>query len=510
MNNKEQFNIVITGHVDHGKSSIIGRLLADTHSLPEGKLENIRAYCEKNAKNFEYAFLLDSLKEEQSQGITIDTCRVFFKTGKRDYLIIDAPGHMEFLKNMITGAAKASAALIVIDVQEGIQENSKRHGYLISLLGIKQIAVLVNKMDLTAYSRESFQDVVKEYGGFLEKIGLKAESFIPVCARYGENIAVRSANLGWFSGPTVIEQIDGFKEQAKEEKKPFRFPVQDVYKFTDGEDTRRIIAGQVACGGISEGDEVVFFPSNKKSRIKTIEFNPAGTIQEGVSCGFTLEDDLYIKPGEIMAGKAEKNYPQVGRKIEATLFWMGNIPLVRGKKYIAKIGTAKILVQLREIINIIDSSELTELENKDHIDRYDVSECVLEADKPFAFDTAQAIESTGRFVIIDNYEICGAGVIIKSRTDGSLFIEEYIKDRERVWDFSFIKTAEREIKNSHKSKFVLITGERGAGKREVAKYLEKKLFEAGMHSYYLGIKSIIAGLDSDLRHSFADIACRFL
>src|SRR3989338_6935966 len=174
---QQKMNIVIVGHVDHGKSTVIGRLLADTGSLPEGKLEQVKRECERSAKPFEYAFLLDALKDEQAQGITIDSARCFFKTAKREYIIIDAPGHIEFLKNMVSGAARAEAALLVIDAKEGVQENSKRHGYLLSLLGIHQAAVCVNKMDLAGYSREVFSKIEKEYRKFLSEIGLSVKYF---------------------------------------------------------------------------------------------------------------------------------------------------------------------------------------------------------------------------------------------------------------------------------------------------------------------------------------------
>src|SRR5580765_5804124 len=186
---EERMNIVIGGHVDHGKSTIVGRLLADTHSLPEGKLEAVKALCERTAKPFEYAFLLDALKDEQSQGITIDAARVFFKTAKRHYIIIDAPGHIEFLKNMITGAARAQAALLVIDAREGVQENSRRHGYMMSMLGIEQLAVLVNKMDLVGFDQSAFAGIEREYRAFLERVGVKPAAFIPVAGRDGDNVA---------------------------------------------------------------------------------------------------------------------------------------------------------------------------------------------------------------------------------------------------------------------------------------------------------------------------------
>ncbi len=186
---KQKMNIVIAGHVDHGKSTVIGRLLADTGSLPEGKLAQVQENCRRNSKPFEYAFLIDALKDEQSQGITIDTARVFFKTAKRNYIILDAPGHIEFLKNMVTGASRAEAALLVIDAEEGVRENSRRHGYMMSMLGIKQIAVLVNKMDLMGYGQATYDAIVSEYTAFLQEINITPACFIPVSAMQGDNIA---------------------------------------------------------------------------------------------------------------------------------------------------------------------------------------------------------------------------------------------------------------------------------------------------------------------------------
>ncbi|MBI2442249.1 MAG: 50S ribosome-binding GTPase, partial [Lentisphaerae bacterium] len=242
----EQMSIVMAGHVDHGKSTIIGRLLVETDALPKGKLEAVRALCRRNAKPFEYAFLLDALKDEQAQGITIDTARCFFKTAKRHYVLIDAPGHVEFLKNMITGAARAEAALLVIDAKAGIQENTKRHGYMLSMLGLRQLAVLVNKMDLVEYRQAPFVEIVAKYTQFLELLQIKPVSFIPVSGTEGVNIAAPAAQTAWYKGPTVLEQIDRFQMKKLPEKLPFRFPVQDIYKFTEQGDERRILAGTVA------------------------------------------------------------------------------------------------------------------------------------------------------------------------------------------------------------------------------------------------------------------------
>ena len=185
---QEKMDIVFVGHVDHGKSTVIGRLLADTHSLPEGKLEQVRLSCERNSKPFEYAYLIDALKDERAQNITIDSARVFFKSDKRHYIIIDAPGHIEFIKNMVTGASRAEAAVLVIDAHEGIQENSRRHGYLLWMLGIKQIVVLVNKMDLVNYQKDVYDSIQTEYDKYLHELGIKPICYIPVSGREGDNI----------------------------------------------------------------------------------------------------------------------------------------------------------------------------------------------------------------------------------------------------------------------------------------------------------------------------------
>src|SRR4051812_26591487 len=209
----ERLSLVVVGHVDHGKSTIIGRLLADTGSLPDGKLEQIRELCARTARPFEYAFLLDALKDERSQGITIDSARVFFPSAKRTYVIIDAPGHIEFLKNMVSGAARAEAAFLVIDAKEGIQENSRRHGYLMGMLGIRQVAVLINKMDLVGYDERTYQALVTEFSGFLAQAGVTPAGFIPVSGASGDNLTRRSTIMGWYGGPTALEMLDGFRTE---------------------------------------------------------------------------------------------------------------------------------------------------------------------------------------------------------------------------------------------------------------------------------------------------------
>src|SRR5438132_4296715 len=225
MKPSDNLNIVIVGHVDHGKSTLLGRLYADTGALPDGKLEKVQAICRQQGKEFEYAFLFDAFLEEQEQGITIDTARTFFTWAGREYIIIDAPGHKEFLKNMVSGAARAEAALLVIDAAEGVQEQSKRHGYLLSLLGVPQVAVVVNKMDLVGYRQDVYRAIEKEYRKFLAQLKVTPERFVPVSAKLGDNIAQPSAHMPWYTGPTVLETLGLFRKETSRERQTLRFPV---------------------------------------------------------------------------------------------------------------------------------------------------------------------------------------------------------------------------------------------------------------------------------------------
>ena len=497
---KQQMNIVIGGHVDHGKSTIIGRLMADTHSLPEGKLEQVKALCERTAKPFEYAFLLDALKDEQAQGITIDSARVFFKTAKRDYIIIDAPGHIEFLKNMVTGASRAEAALLVIDAKEGVQENSRRHGYMMSMLGIRQIAVLVNKMDLVNFDKTVFDQIVGEYTTFLANVNIKPAAFIPVAGRDGENIASQSAAMPWYTGHTVLGMLDAFQKEPAPVAAPFRMPVQDIYKFTKQGDDRRIIAGTIDTGAVSVGDEVVFYPSGKKSRVKSIEgFNRAvqTRAEAGQAAGFTLQEQIYVARGE-MATLATQPRPKVTTRLKVNLFWLGKNSLVTKKDYILKLGTTRVPMRLEEVHRVIDASDLKVMESKQRIDRNDVAECTIKLNKAIAFDLADEIAATSRFVVIDDYEIRGGGIIRESLPDRLTGVRDKVLLRNYKWEPSIIPPERRAEKLNQRSVLLLITGEQEADRKSLAKGLESRLFEDGKVVYYLGIGNVLYGVDADI------------
>jgi bifunctional enzyme CysN/CysC len=497
---QERMNIVIGGHVDHGKSTIVGRLLADTHSLPEGKLEQVKAHCERTARPFEYAFLLDALKDEQAQGITIDAARVFFKTARRHYIIIDAPGHIEFLKNMVTGASRAEAALLVIDANEGVQENSRRHGYMMSMLGIRQIAVVVNKMDLVGYSQGEFDRIVREYSVFLERIGVHPACFIPAAGREGDNIASHSSRMPWYDGPTVLDALDRFQAEGPAVDQPFRMPVQDVYKFTKQGDDRRIVAGTIETGAVRVGDEVVFYPSGKRSRVKSIEsFNtPVRTeALAGEATGFTLTEQIYVGRGEL-ATLATEPKPKVTTRLRVSLFWLGKQPFVKKRDYLLKIGSARVPARLEDVTRVVDASNLDTSETKDRVDRHDVAECVLKLNRAVACDLAEDIDVTSRFVLVDDYEIRGGGIVREALADRQTEIREKVMLRNYKWEPSIIQPERRAEKYSQKASLLLITGARESDRKTLGKDLEARLFEDGRVVYFLGFGNMLYGVDADI------------
>ena len=464
----ERLSLVVVGHVDHGKSTIIGRLLADTGSLPEGKLEQIRELCARTARPFEYAFLLDALKDERAQGITIDSARVFFTSARRTYvIIIDAPGHIEFLKNMVSGAARAEAAFLVIDAREGIQENSRRHGYLMGMLGIRQVAVLINKMDLVGHDERTYQALVGEFAGFLAQAGVTPAGFIPVSGANGDNLTRRSTVMDWYRGPTALEMLDGFRPEPTAVEKPFRMPVQDVYKFTAQGDDRRIIAGTIESGRLSVGDTVVFHPSGKRSRVRTIEaFNqPAPRhARAGAATGFTLEEQIYVSRGQVAAREGEPG-PKAATRISVSLFWLGKQPLVTGRDYVLKLGSARVRARLESVERVIDASDLQLTEHKPRVDRHDVADCVLRLKTPVAVDLVDQLAGTSRFVLLDDYEISGGGIVraVVDSGAGALWADGQRGSGAVVW----------------------LTGLSGAGKSTIAERLCAELREQGLRVEHL-------------------------
>ncbi|MCK5270382.1 MAG: 50S ribosome-binding GTPase, partial [Sedimentisphaerales bacterium] len=346
---QENLKFVAVGHVDHGKSTLIGRLLYDTGSLPPDKMEEVRKFSEDADGVPEFAFVMDHLEEERRNRITIDTAQIFFSTARREYTIIDAPGHKQFLKNMITGSTQAEAALLLVDAMEGLREQTHRHAYMLSLLGVKQLMVVINKMDLIEYDKEKYDVLSSAVTKRLSEFGLEPLMVIPISARLGDNVAQRSEKLNWYEGPTLLEALDMLQSAPSEEAGVLRFPIQDIYDV-EGE---KILAGRVASGTLRQGREIIFHPSGKSATVGQIKKwnEQVDSAVAGESIGLVLRDGngamKALKRGEV-ACSVEAS-PNVSNTVVATVFWMSGEPLRKGDTIEFKCATQQVECKVQKI-----------------------------------------------------------------------------------------------------------------------------------------------------------------
>jgi len=510
--------MVFVGHVDHGKSTLIGRILHDTGSLPEGKIEEIKKACAAEGMEFEFAFLLDALLEEQKQNVTIDTTEIPFRTARRRYAIIDAPGHKEFLKNMITGASRADAAILVIGADEGVREQSRRHGYLLSMLGIRNLIVVVNKMDLVGYSEKRFREIEQDYRKFLQQLGLNAHTFTPVSAREGENVVRSSMKMKWYCAANVLEALDLLEPQKSNVDLPLRFCVQDVYRF----DGRRIIAGRIETGTLRVGDELIFSPANKSSVVATIERWPqvilsgvegsrgasstvtqrdsstslGMTVVAGDSIGITLAEQIFVERGYVASHQNET--PVETNRFHADLFWIVREPLRVGHFYDLRLATQEVKCQIVSIEQVMDSSTLkAKSDQREQLERNEIGRLTIQTRSPLVIDNYDRVPNLGRFVIVDDGKICGGGTIF-----GGVYTDRTVaKSKNIFWTEEKITARERALRTGHRGAVIWLTGLSGAGKSTIAQSLERDLFHRGMHTYVLDGDNIRHGLTSNLGFS---------
>jgi bifunctional enzyme CysN/CysC len=490
--------VVFVGHVDHGKSTLIGRILHDTGSLPEGKIDEIKKACAAEGMEFEFAFLLDALLEEQKQNVTIDTTQIPFRTPRRRYAIIDAPGHKEFLKNMITGASSADAAILLIGANEGVREQSRRHAYLLSLLGIKQIIVVVNKMDLADFSEARFNEIERDYRKFLAELGLEARAFIPASAKEGENVARATMKMKWYCGASVLEALDLLEPQKPDVDLPLRFCVQDIYRF----DERRIIAGRIETGTLRVGDQLVFSPANKSSVVATIERWNApvnGPAVAGDSIGITLSEQIFVERGYVASHENET--PIETNRFHADLFWIVREPLRVGHFYDLRLATQDVKCQIVSIEQVMDSSTLeTKSDGREQLERNEIGQLTIQTRGPLVIDNHDRIPNLGRFVIVDDGRICGGGTIL-----GGVYTDRKVtKSKNIFWTEGKITARQRAMRSGHRGAVVWLTGLSGAGKSTIAQALERELFHRAMHTYVLDGDNIRHGLNSNLGFSPED------
>jgi bifunctional enzyme CysN/CysC len=484
--------IVFVGHVDHGKSTLIGRILEETNSLPEGKVDALRASCEAQGQRFEYAFLLDALAEEQQQNVTIDTTQIHFRTATRSYVIIDAPGHEEFLKNMITGAASADAAVMVIAADEGAREQSRRHGQLLSLLGIRQVIVAVNKMDLAGYSETTFREIEKGYGEFLETLGLKAVAFVPISAGAGMNVSRGGPSVAWFKGPTLLQAIDQLKAAGSAAEQPLRFPVQDVYRVAN----RRILAGRIESGTLRVGDRLLFSPHHKTARVATIERWPVSMTESasaGESIGITLEDQIFVERGHIASHEVDA--PAESNRVHARLFWIGREPLRAGARYRLKLVTQNVDCEVVALSQVVDAATLDPVAaDRTELSINEVGDVTLQTRAPLVIDNHERVPAMGRFILAAGDELVGGGII----SEAPYTTSKAVKSENIFWSESEITAERRALRNQHRGAVVWLTGLSGAGKSTIARALEKELFRQTMHTYVLDGDNLRHGLNANL------------
>ncbi|HEY1765112.1 MAG TPA: adenylyl-sulfate kinase [Opitutaceae bacterium] len=481
--------LVVVGHVDHGKSTLIGRLLFDTHSVPEGKAERIEAACKAEGMEFEYAFLLDALLEEQAQNITMDTTRVPFRTERRSFTIIDAPGHKEFLKNMITGAASADAAVLLVDALEGLREQTRRHCFLLSLLGLRQIVVAVNKMDLVEYRQDIFDRIRAELSDFLARLGVEPANFVPISAKFGEGLLHRSERMPWYRGPALLETLERFRGNPPASGGPLRFSVQDVYRF----DARRIVAGFIESGSLSVGDPIEFFPGGNRSRIKSIETWPEqnppakGPIGSETSVAITLEDELFVERGQIGAPHSDR--PLEARTFTARVFWIHKDPLRTGEVVPLRLGAQQAEARVLGVQRTLDAVTLeTGTGTSGEVRVHEVAEIRMRVRRPIAFDVGGKVPSLGRFVLMRGRRIGGGGVI------DSVVVEEPPDERGSI-------VVRRSAILGHRGGIIWMTGLSGSGKSTLAQALEQRLLNSGILCAILDGDVLRAGLSRNLGFS---------
>ena len=408
---RDDLKFVAVGHVDHGKSTLIGRLLYDTNSLPPDKMEEVRRVSEEADGVPEFAFVMDHLEEERRNRVTIDTAQIFFRTNRREYVIIDAPGHKQFLKNMITGSTQAEAALLLIAAEEGLQEQTHRHAYMLSLLGIKQLLVVINKMDLVEYKQERFQQVKNDIVKRLKDFSLDPLEVIPIAAHLGENVARRSDKMPWYQGPTLLEGLDRLRPAPTSEEGVLRFPVQDIYE-QNGE---KILVGRLVSGTLKSGQRVMFHPLGKTATVDYIKVMEGKKDQAlaGESIGVVLKEKgamQGLKRGEIACDLTPT--PLINNTIVATVFWMSGEPLRKGDTLDLKCATQQVSCKVKKIRDRMNSSSLEIIDaDADELHNTEVATLTLKANGYLCMDPFESVAETGRFVLMRDTNTVAGGVV---------------------------------------------------------------------------------------------------
>jgi len=405
----ESLKLVIVGHIDHGKSTLIGRLLLDTDSLPKEKLNELKRISKELGKETELAYLSDQLKEEREQNKTIDTTQLFFRTKKRNYVIIDAPGHVEFIKNMLSGASLAQAAVIIIDIKEGIMEQTRRHAYLLKMLGIKDLIVAFNKIDLINYDAARFEEIKNEFLHLLGKLNIKPFFVIPISAKAGLNISKKSSATPWYKGPYLLQALGTLKLDNSLKSKPLRFCIQDIYETNN----EKIAVGKVISGTLKRGQEVMLMPLLEKIKIKSIKIFPKNVkeVHKDKCAGLTFENIVKAVRGNIIVQK--ENPPKALSRFEGNIFWMSDRPLLLNETLKLRCSTQETNCIVERIRRRMNSSTLEILEENAKEVRINESALItIKTETPILVEKFSYIEELGRFILERNANPQGIGITV--------------------------------------------------------------------------------------------------
>ena len=492
---KSLLRFLTCGSVDDGKSTLIGRLLYDSKMIFEDQLAALEADSKKvgtQGGDIDFALLVDGLSAEREQGITIDVAYRFFSTDKRKFIVADTPGHEQYTRNMVTGASTADAAIILIDARKGVLTQTRRHSYLVSLLGIRHVVLAINKMDLVDFSQARFDEILADYRAFAAQIGITEFTAIPMSALKGENITEPSAKMAWYSGPPLLRWLEEAPVEDDLQARPFRMPVQWVNR---PDLDFRGFSGLVASGVIRPGDRIKALPSGRESTVARI-VTKGGDLPEavaGLSVTLTLNDEIDISRGDVIALAGQP--PEVADQFETTIVWFDDEPLLPGRPYLMKLGARTVTAQVAEPkykvnVNTLEKLAATRLELNE------IGVCNLSLSAPIAFDPYVDNKDLGGFILIDR---------LSNRTVGAGMLHFALRRSQNIhWQAMDVDKAARATAMGHKGRVIWFTGLSGSGKSTIANLLEKRLHAEGRHTYVLDGDNVRHGLNRDLGFTDAD------
>ncbi|MGR7993786.1 sulfate adenylyltransferase subunit CysN [Xanthobacter sp. ZOL 2024] len=492
---KSLLRFLTCGSVDDGKSTLIGRLLYDTKLLFEDQLATLSSDSRKHGTvgdDLDFALLVDGLAAEREQGITIDVAYRFFATDKRKFIVADTPGHEQYTRNMATGASNSDLAVILVDARQGILTQTRRHSYIVKLLGLKHVVLAVNKIDLVDFSQERFDAIVAEYAAFAADFGFETLVPIPLSARFGDNVITRSANTPWYSGPSLLEHLEAVEVASNALARPFRMPVQWVNR--PNLDFRGF-SGTIVSGLVRPGDAVVVAGSGATSRIRSIVTKDGDLAEAGAgeAVTLTLTDEVDVSRGDVLAAAADR--PEVSDQFAAHLIWMHDEPLLPGRPYLIKMGTRTVGAQITEIKHKLDVNTFQRLAAKT-LGLNEVAVVNIATHDPIAFDPFADVPETGAFIVIDR---------MSNLTVGAGMVDFGLRRATNVhWQALNVSKDSRAAMKGQKPVVLWFTGLSGAGKSTVANLVEKKLNAEGRHTYMLDGDNVRHGLNRDLGFTDAD------